>query len=150
MVAGNSRIVHVGNALDKVLVAMNEIESKVASTAKVIQAMQATQLNDEQLISYSNEAMALVIPDTGFAANTSSLDLIKTRRIEDNGTDLFTIFNRIQENITRYGIRYMSTSQLNGTASIRTTRRIASVIRDLDLNVALWKLTETYINKTGA
>lgn len=56
-----------------------------------------------------------------------------TRREEDEGLDLYTTMNVIQENALRGGFRYRVGRQR------RTMQSVASVDRNIDVNVALWE-----------
>jgi hypothetical protein len=61
--------------------------------------------------------------------------LLVARRKEDEGMDLWRVFNRVQENIIRGGIDYQSA---NGRAV--QTKGITRVKRDTEVNAALWDL----------
>jgi hypothetical protein len=63
--------------------------------------------------------------------------LVEPRRYADNKNDLWTTFNRVQENLIRGGLRV---GVKNGRR--QRTRAVKSVGADLKLNKALWTLTE--------
>lgn len=67
--------------------------------------------------------------------------LLKERRYDDNGKDLWTTFNVIQENIMKGGLSsYVRKS--NGRMGRKSTRTVKSIDRNVKLNKALWILTE--------
>jgi len=67
----------------------------------------------------------------------SGTSISTPRRFEDRGNDLWTTFNRIQENLMRGGL-----SGHNRNGRRLTTRPIAGVSENVRLNRALWTLTE--------
>lgn len=62
-------------------------------------------------------------------------------RPEDEGNDLWTVFNRIQESIIR-GKYYYSK---NENSKPRKARSITSAIKDLEINTSLYALANSYI-----
>jgi hypothetical protein len=63
--------------------------------------------------------------------------LLTTRRREDYNVDLWTTFNKVQENFIRGGMRGITKTGKN-----MSTRAISSVSENVTLNKALWVLTE--------
>lgn len=63
--------------------------------------------------------------------------LLQSRRPEDNGKDLWTAFNRVQEHLVKGGNRGRTA---NGRRS--TTRPVNAIGDNVKLNRALWTLTE--------
>lgn len=63
--------------------------------------------------------------------------LLQIRRPEDNGNDLWTAFNRVQEHLVKGGNRGRTA---NGRRS--TTRPVNAIGDNVKLNRALWTLTE--------
>ena len=59
------------------------------------------------------------------------------RRHEDDRGDLWTTFNRLQENTVRGGIEGLSRS---GRAA--TSRPLSDISRSVDYNAQLWQLAE--------
>jgi hypothetical protein len=67
--------------------------------------------------------------------------LLEARREEDKKDDLWTTFNRIQENLVRGGVRFQSASSNRQLM----TRGITHIGRSLDLNLGLWQLAEAQL-----
>ncbi len=70
--------------------------------------------------------------------------LLNTRRTEDEGDNLWTVFNAIQENITKGGISYIAPSDETGKMRNRTTRETKNIVRDFQINTALWTLMAAF------
>jgi len=67
----------------------------------------------------------------------TTTQLLAPRRLEDSGNTLWKTFNRVQENLTKGGLKYKTQ---NGRRN--KTRAITSINRDIQLNKALWTLAE--------
>jgi hypothetical protein len=78
-----------------------------------------------------------------FGENGAEVDineLLKPVRKEDEGSDLWTIFNVIQEKMVRGNFKYKTLKGRNKTA-----RSIKNFNRDLQLNEQLYELAESFI-----
>lgn len=99
---------------------------------------QQHQLTDQQQVAYATAALELrdsvIKPDAA--------RLLEARRMSDRGADVWTTFNRVQENMIRGGIGVYGRNATTGRRSYRHTRAIQSVTEDTKLNRALWRLTE--------
>ena len=68
------------------------------------------------------------------------------RRSFDNKNDLFSVFNVIQENVTKGGIRYnLGDSRKN---RFHTTKSIRNITKDVNINLTLWAMMDNFY-KTG-
>lgn len=63
--------------------------------------------------------------------------MLTCRRADDAKDDLWSVFNRIQENVLRGGL-----SRRSPTGRLVRSRRITSIREDVRLNGALWDLAE--------
>ena len=63
--------------------------------------------------------------------------VLNARRFEDRSDDLWTTFNRVQENLTRGGLHGRSRS---GRAM--STRPVTGIDQNVKLNRALWVLAD--------
>ncbi len=70
-------------------------------------------------------------------------DLLTTRRDEDRGDDLWTVFNRAQESVLRGGIavtRYVD----NTLTRTRRATPVRGALQQVRLNEQLWNLAEEF------
>jgi hypothetical protein len=67
--------------------------------------------------------------------------LLRARRSDDRKNDLWTTFNRIQENTIKGGLRATATDRTGRRRRI-TTREVKGIDGNLNLNKALWKMAE--------
>ena len=79
------------------------------------------------LVKYENPEAAPILPE----------QLLGARRNADQAQDLWTTYNRVQENLIQGGLRGRT------AAGKRTrTRAVNSISEDTRINKALWQLTE--------
>ena len=65
---------------------------------------------------------------------------MRPRRTADTGTDLWTVFNRVQENVIKGGL-YGFTKDAIGRPQRRRTREVKGIDQNDTLNRALWRLS---------
>ncbi|HRZ57659.1 MAG TPA: DUF932 domain-containing protein, partial [Candidatus Paceibacterota bacterium] len=85
------------------------------------------------LLRYSTLAEAPVEPET----------LLKARRPEDEGTDVWHTMNRVQENLIRGGV---SDFHRDRRGKLRTVRGLRGIDSKVGLNKSLWGLAEELLN----
>jgi hypothetical protein len=106
-----------------------------------IKVMQGTKLSDRQQAGFARTALALR-PTRGGVIN--AVDLLKPRRAQDEGDDLWHVFNRVQENLLKGGIEGITAAGRH----IRT-QEIRAIGADVDLNAGLWELAMAAISKAS-
>lgn len=74
--------------------------------------------------------------------------LLEARRSADTGTDLWTTYNRVQENTIRGGITAWG-RDANNRPRRTTTREVRGIDQDVKLNKALWALAEKMAELKG-
>ncbi len=97
--------------------------------------MQATELTTRQRNRFAKQAAEL---RWGSRVRINPEILLGARRKEDEGDDLWRVFNRAQENLTRGG--------LHREGSTQPTMPIVRPRQDFRINSSLWDLAETFIN----
>jgi len=124
----------VGDIIEGAFAVLNEFEVIDNDVAE----MGAIQLSlPEQRILGMN-MLGLKFEETDF--RPSSQDIIMPRRSEDTASDLWTTFNRIQENIIRGGIPKTVNPPADGRRG--TTRAINGIGENTKLNRSMWNLAE--------
>lgn len=76
-------------------------------------------------------------PEAGKATPITERQALASRRHDDNGRDLWSTFNRVQENLVRGGL---STRSTNGRRM--RTREVQGISQNVQLNRALWTLAD--------
>ena len=103
--------------------------------------MQAIELKPAEQSLFANAALQLRYePDGGTGNSTAPIradQVIRPRRMEDAGNDVWRVFNRAQENLIRGGLHGR-----NATGRNTTTRAVTGIDQNVKLNRALWQLAE--------
>ncbi|MCY1297040.1 hypothetical protein D9M70_464620 [compost metagenome] len=85
----------------------------------------------------ARSALALKYDTPNQVVPITEAQVLMPRRVDDRGSDLWSTFNRIQENLVKGG--------LNGRSAHgrrQSTRPVQGIDQNLRLNRALWMLAE--------
>jgi len=130
------RVRHSGNIVGNVIEGAFRILNHFEAVDAARESMQALTLRPAQQLALANAALDVRYdPEEHRPIEPEQINT--PRRFEDRGDDLWTTFNRIQENLIRGGL-----SGHNRNGRRLTTRPIAGVSENIRLNRALWTLTE--------
>ena len=129
-------VAHRGDVVDQVVTAALEASERFEALASRVERMELRRLDRDEQIGFAGKALALRFPELDKAGIQPSR-LLECRRADDNSENLWTVFNRVQENLLGGGlIRRTETGRLS------RTRRITSIREDVRLNGRLWDLAE--------
>ena len=137
---GDLSLPHTGNIRDNVIEGSARIIEEMPYIMESMERMKLITLSQFQQMAYAESALTLRYPldDMGNSnAPIEATKLLTVHRSNDNANDLWTTFNRVQENFIKGGLPGLGT-----TGKRMSTRAIRSVTEDLRINKALWLLTE--------
>ncbi len=100
-------------------------------------AMRAIMLDDGEAEVFARSALILKYDEPGKTPPITESQILRPRRFDDNHADLWSTFNRVQENLVKGGLTGRST---NGRQ--QRTRPVQGIDRNVRLNRALWLLAE--------
>ncbi len=135
----NHRIRHTGQVVNDAINAVYEIVEDTPKVFNQIENYRAMTLAPKEQEVFAESALMLRWPEAD--RPFSPAQILASRRRDDHKSDLWTVFNRIQENLLRGGMRGRRKNE-QGRTQRTTSRAIQSVSEDLRLNKALWTLTE--------
>lgn len=128
---------HKGNVVDHVVNGAHEVLDGFDLIREVKQGMEAVQLDEGEQQAFARSVLALRYDVAEAPAPITEDQLLRARRAEDTRPDLWTTFQRVQENVIKGGLRGRS------AAGRRTsTRSVTGIDQDLRLNRAMWVLAE--------
>ena len=140
MVCGDTindvRVPHKGDVVGHVIDGAYTVLDEFDMVAQQVETMRAINLTPDAQRAFADSALMLKY-ESAEAAPIQSDKLLDPRRIEDRAGDLWTTFNRVQENLVRGGIHGRTT---NGRRT--RTREVAGIDGNVALNRALWTLAE--------
>lgn len=126
------KIRHKGDVAKQVVDCSNEIIEVFPEIISKAEAWKSIELNNYQKSNYCQAAKYIRWQEKSVGIELSRL--LESRRTEDTKTDLWTLYNVVQENLMRGGVKYYSTRR-------NTTRAINSIDEDIRINSELWNLT---------
>ncbi len=137
------KVRHIGDVMPKVLAAMQTIQSQTEKMGDDIARFSGLVLTESQAREFAQRIASELVPTDALATSgpvfgTVKSDLLlKVRRSEDQGLDLWSVLNRIQENALQGGLQYITRNE-NGNTRNATVRRINSIDRSIKVNRLVW------------
>jgi hypothetical protein len=132
--AGREVVRHSGDAAADLIQRMRGLARNTTKLYDSIDRWSKKELTRSQRNDFARFAAQL---RWGDARRFEVEDLLMVRRAEDDRGDLWTTFNRLQENTVRGGIEGLSRS---GRAA--TSRPLSDITRSVEFNAQLWDLAE--------
>lgn len=132
---------HVGFSQEEFVQSAEKIAASASVLVDQMEYLKGIQLMEEERQIFATAAHQLVY-DKPESAPITADKLLNERRYGDVGNDLWRVFNLVQENIIKGGLRGSIYDTETGKKRKVTTRAVKSLDRDLKLNQALWVLTE--------
>ena len=139
---------HVGFNPEKFMHSAGEIADAAGTIADQVGALKVIEMAPDERGIYARAAHNLVFTEPEKAPVLPE-QLLSERRYDDKGNDLWTTFNVVQENIMRGGLKGMKRDN-GGRLRRATTRPVKAIDRNIQLNKALWYLTEKMAELKGA
>lgn len=143
MVAGETigevRVPHRGNIVQNVINGAFDVLDGFDLIREQKDGMRAVTLTRDEQHALARSALALRYDptDTEAPAPITESQLLNVRRFEDRRDDLWTVFNRIQESLTKGGLHGHSR-----TGRSMSTRPVTGIDQNVKLNRALWMLAD--------
>jgi hypothetical protein len=134
------RVKHSGDAMQHVIEGACRIVEDFDRVSEAMDGMKSTILKPDYQQAFAKAALALRFDDADNAGIEADR-LLRPRRTEDQRNDLWTTFNRVQENVIRGGLRGVRTNE-NGRRVRMSTREVKGIDQNVALNRALWVLAE--------
>lgn len=141
LVIGNTiddvRLPHKGDVATQVVATAHSILERFRLAEQSRDAMRAVTLNDGESRVLARAALQLRYDTAAAPAPVTEDQILAPRRWEDRASDLWSVFNRLQENLIRGGLPGRSA---RGRST--RTREVQSIDKSVGLNRALWTLAE--------
>jgi hypothetical protein len=135
---GKVSVPHRGDAWGKIIDGVYRVIDNANEAERAIENWSGLDMPWVDQLSFANEAVKIRYDDPNDCPVNLG-DLLLMRRSEDQGSDLWRVFNRVQEHLIRGGL-----VGRNSEGERRTMRRIKSPERDVGINSALWQLADQY------
>lgn len=134
-----ARIKHSRDIALDVLRQVQEMAKQSSKIFRSIESWETKELNPRQAIEFAQRAAQLRFGDN--AEQFAPGRILEARRVEDAGRSLWTVYNRVQENLVRGGVK-----GFNAEGERVTSRALTGLASDVAFNSALWDLAEEFAN----
>lgn len=131
------RVPHKGDVASHVIEGAYEVLKGFDQVQESRDNMRAISLDTREAEVFAHAALTLKYDDEDKPAPITEHQILSPRRIDDRHSDLWSVFNRVQENLVKGGLTGRST-----TGNRQRTRPIQGIDQNVRLNRALWMLAE--------
>jgi hypothetical protein len=147
------KVTHAGDVVERVIEGTYKVLDESIKALDHARAWSAIDLNPREQQIFADSARVLRFGDTegNVTSPITAEQLNRPRRGEDRSANLWTTFNRIQENVIQGGLRGYATDELGRSRRV-SSRAVNGIDQDQKLNRALWLLAENMaaVKTTGA
>ena len=133
----NVQIRHVGYSFEELQTKINDVIAKLPNLVEKINTFKGTELTADQVIEFANKASQLRFSDVKSETYVDANGLLVVERVEDEGNNLWTVFNRVQEKLIN--------GRFNYGRKNRKARPIKNFNQDIKINKELWELANDYV-----
>lgn len=135
---GSVNVRHTGRVIEEVTTGSVQLVEHMPAAIDAVARWKEIQLNQAEQSAFAEAANVVRFADSEGNVDTpiQPAQLLRTRRYDDNRSDLWSVFNRVQENVVKGGLH----AYKPGATQRTTTRQVKGIDSDLRLNKALWTL----------
>ena len=146
----NVKFRHMGIDREEIKKVLDAAAAQYFNIGNHVSDMQLVDMHKDDREQFAIQALAarephLFVKEDGtidmkaLTASTNPLDIIQPIRGEDEATNLWSVFNVIQERMIKGGYNRRSTNGRNST-----TKGVSSASRSIELNKKLWQIAEGF------
>ena len=135
----NMKIRHYGYDFSELQKTITSMVEKLPLTVESMNKFKQTKLVEAQILDFAKKALTVRFGEEEMNRITVDFnEFVKPVRKEDEGNDLWSVFNRVQEKVLEGDFEYVA-----GTKS-RKARKIKNFNQDIELNSKLYELATEY------
>ena len=141
----DKKVRHMGYSFEEVQAIVSELVEQLPVTVEVMNKFKSTILSQEQKVEFAKKALETrfekvnenqnIIKDYGINIE----EVLKPTRKEDEGNDLWNVFNVLQEKMIDGDFEYISGVKL------RKARRVKNFKQDLKINKELYEIASQFV-----
>ena len=133
---------HMGYDFEALQVVIKDMISNLDLTVESMNKMRKIELDENQQFEFAKKLLDIRVEGTDNLYREEQIgDILVPQRKEDFGDDLWSVFNRVQENIVEGNFKYYNAKTL-GTE--RQARPIKNFKQDMDVNKKLFSAALEY------
>jgi len=131
---------HIGYANEKIASALHNVIPQAPKIANAIDQWSTINLNPNEQRALAHSTLELRLGEDYNVEDQRAVNgVLSANRYEDRKDDLWTVYNRLQENVIKKGFRAQKTDNSYRTKKVRA---VNSMNKQDYLNKALWSLSE--------
>lgn len=135
---GSVNLRHKGYSFDSLKKSVEAMIARLPEVVGKINDFSAKVLTDVQVKLLASQAFDLRYGGRK-ATDADLADMLKVRRVGDEGSSLWTVFNRLQESLIRGG-----NTVVDARGRMREVKSVKNLDRSLKINQGLWSLAESF------
>ena len=130
----------MGYTFEELQKLMNTVIEKLPVTVECMNKMRQTQLSEDEMIQFAMECVqSRLLP--GQEVGVDCIELLNPTRDEDKGSDLWSVFNVVQEKVLAGDFQHS-----NKKGGLRKAREIKNFVKDQQINKELYSIALNYMN----
>ena len=137
---GGFKMRHMGYNFEDLRIHINELVDHLPRVIDNLNKFSHIQMNETQQYEFALKAVEARFGEEKQLNDFEIQNLLSVERKEDEGNDLWRILNRVQEKLTCGGFSYLGVK-----GKPRKARAIKNFTQDVEMNLKLWELAETYL-----
>ena len=142
VVGGNKfrdyKFIHRDYNKEAIELAIKDLEESIPKFMENINLLKSVRLSNRQMFEFALEAKKIRFPQEHYYVNPE--EILKARRTEDEGNELWKVFNRVQENLIKGGFVIINKK----TGKKRLSKKIKSPTSAIKINKNLFDLMIKY------
>lgn len=138
------RMKHLGNIKEDLTKYITNLPTQLKSFSGMLANMENRHLTQNEIYDMGKVSLLLRYKHKNIPTHEQIEDVTTAQRFEDSSSDLWHVFNRIQENIMN-GNYYNSYINEDGETKSIKARAITSSINSIDINKQLFSLATRYL-----
>ena len=128
---------HTGYSFEELQSKITGVIEKLPNLVEKINVFKTTELSNEQVVEFATKASQLRFNNDKSETVVDINGLLIVERVEDEGNDLWSVFNRVQEKLINGNFSYGRKN--------RKARSIKNFTQDLNINKDLWEMANDYV-----
>ena len=136
----NMKIRHYGYTFEELQETIKTMVEKLPLTVESLNKFRSIEMGQDQMLDFAKKALSTRFTDEELDNIKIDLkDLLTPTRKEDNGSDLWSVYNVVQEKLVHGMFNYQY------GVKTRKARKIKNFNKDLELNEKLYDLALEYV-----
>jgi hypothetical protein len=133
------KIRHFGYDFSELQKTITSMVEKLPLTVESMNKFKQTKLTDKQILKFAKDALEARFGEVEMKRITIDYtEFVKATRKEDEGNDLWSVFNRVQEKVIDGDFNY------GYSTKTRKARKIKNFNKDIELNSRLYEIATEY------